>query len=226
MSGWDEGAVYYSEQAQFPRGAGDPEQAASRHTFETAAAEALPSLRSRVSGESGEMEEPETEENVKVIPCRPGLGGAIVLHSCDHVPQDTRRQANENGETAAVPITVRQLKAIVRLSEALAKMQLSYVASDNYVMEAIRLFNNATMDIAKSGINQQINLTPEMANDIRRMGIASHISERRLIDELSRMGLDESIVRVYLVVRRALLIMHQRDEVEYERERRVILRKA
>lgn len=35
-----------------------------------------------------------------------------------------RRQANENGETEAVPITVRQLEAIVRLSEALAKMQL------------------------------------------------------------------------------------------------------
>lgn len=35
-----------------------------------------------------------------------------------------RRQANENGETAAVPITVRQLEAIVRLSESLAKMQL------------------------------------------------------------------------------------------------------
>lgn len=27
-------------------------------------------------------------------------------------------------------------------------------------------------------------------------------------------------------VRRALLIMHQRDEVEYKRERRVIVRKA
>ncbi|KAL1816126.1 hypothetical protein ACET3Z_018700 [Daucus carota] len=67
-----------------------------------------------------------------------------------------------------------------------------------------------------------------MANDIkkpktqinRRMGIASHISERRLIDELSRMGLDESIVR------RSLIIMHQRDEVDYKRERRVILQKV
>ena len=29
----------------------------------------------------------------------------------------------------------------------------------------------------------------------RRMGIGSHISERRLIDDLSRMGLNESIVR-------------------------------
>ena len=25
--------------------------------------------------------------NVKSVPCRPGLGGAIVPRSCDHVPQ-------------------------------------------------------------------------------------------------------------------------------------------
>ncbi|KAL1819710.1 hypothetical protein DCAR_0416014 [Daucus carota subsp. sativus] len=163
--------------------------------------------------------------------CRPRLSDSaatLLQESYVKIRQDMRRQANENGETAAVPITVRQLEAIVRLSESLAKMQLSHVANDNHVMEAIRLFNNATMDAAKSGINQQINLTPEMANDIkkaetqikRRMGIGSHISERRLIDELARMGINESIVR------RALIIMHQRDEVEYKRERRVILRKA
>lgn len=35
-----------------------------------------------------------------------------------------RRQANETGETAVIPITVRQLEAIVRLSEASAKMTL------------------------------------------------------------------------------------------------------
>lgn len=144
------------------------------------------------------------------------------------IRQNMRQQANESGEAAAIPITVRQLEAIIRLSEALAKMRLSHVATDEHVKEAIRLFNVSTMDAARSGINQQINLTPEMANEIkqaeaqikRRIGIGSHISERRLIDDLTRMGMNESIVR------RALLIMHQRDEVEYKRERRVIVRKA
>ena len=46
------------------------------------------------------------------------------------------------------------------------------------------------------------------------------MSERRLIDEMTRMGMNESIVR------RALIIMHQRDEVEYKRERRIIVRKS
>ncbi|MFS7944925.1 putative DNA helicase [Helianthus anomalus] len=109
-----------------------------------------------------------------------------------------RRQANETRESTAVPVTVRQLEAIVR----------SNVANDNDVQEAIRLFNNSTMDAAKSGLNQHINLTPEMANEIKigwsrqaesqikrrmAMGIGSHLSERRLIDDLTRMGLNESI---------------------------------
>ncbi|KAF3955306.1 hypothetical protein CMV_019469 [Castanea mollissima] len=84
------------------------------------------------------------------------------------------------------------------------------------------------MDAARSGISQQVNLTAEMANEIkqaetqikRRIGIGNHISERRLIDDLTRMGMNDSIVR------RALIIMHQRDEVEYKRERRLIFRKA
>ncbi|GAB2289125.1 minichromosome maintenance protein 5 [Dionaea muscipula] len=145
-----------------------------------------------------------------------------------NIRQNMRQQAYETGTAAAIPITVRQLEAVIRLSEALAKMRLSHVATDEHVKEAIRLFTVSTMDAARSGVNQQIHLTPEMANEIqqaetqikRRVGIGSYISERRLIDELTRMGMNESIVR------RALLIMHQRDEVEYKRERRGIVRKV
>ncbi|OIS97175.1 PREDICTED: DNA replication licensing factor MCM5 [Nicotiana attenuata] len=163
--------------------------------------------------------------------CHPRLSPAaasMLQESYVKIRQQMRRQSNDSGGAAAIPITVRQLEAIVRLSEALARMRLAQTANENHVTEAIRLFQNSTMDAAQSGINQHINLTPEMAHEIkqaeaqikRRMGIGSHISERRLIDELTRMGMNESIVR------RALIIMHQRDEVEYKRERRIIVRKA
>ncbi|XWS72593.1 hypothetical protein CRYUN_Cryun02cG0053200 [Craigia yunnanensis] len=139
-----------------------------------------------------------------------------------------RQQANETGEAAAIPITVRQLEAIIRLSEALAKMKLSHVATEGDVAEALRLFKVSTMDAARSGINQHINITPDMANEIkqaenqikRRLGIGNRISERRLIDDLTRMGMNDSMVR------RAILIMHQRGEVEYQRERHIIVRKV
>lgn len=38
--------------------------------------------------------------------------------------QKMRQQAHETGRAAAIPITVRQLEAIIRLSESLAKMRL------------------------------------------------------------------------------------------------------
>ncbi|KAF6143691.1 hypothetical protein GIB67_021701 [Kingdonia uniflora] len=138
--------------------------------------------------------------------------------------QDMRQRANESGEAAAIPITVRQLEAIIRLSESLAKMRLSHIVTEDNVGEAIRLFNVSTIDASKSGINHDLtpdNETKQAEAQIkRRMGIGSHISERRLIDDLTRMGLNESSVR------RAILIMHQREEVEYKRERRIIVRKA
>ncbi|XP_058114149.1 DNA replication licensing factor MCM5 [Magnolia sinica] len=165
------------------------------------------------------------------VHCKPRLSDSaatMLQNNYVKIRQQMRQQANESGESAAIPITVRQLEAVVRLSESLAKMRLSFVATEEHVTEALRLFNVSTMDAARSGINEHMNLTADMANEIkqaetqikRRMGIGSHISERRLIDELARMGMNESIVR------RALLIMHQRDEVEYKRERRVIVRKA
>jgi DNA replication licensing factor MCM5 len=52
----------------------------------------------------------------------------------------------------AIPITVRQLEAIIRISEALAKMTLSPVATERHVDEAIRLFNFSTMNAIQSGM--------------------------------------------------------------------------
>nr|KJB54893.1 hypothetical protein B456_009G053400 [Gossypium raimondii] len=79
-----------------------------------------------------------------------------------------RQQANETGEAAAIPITVMQLEAIIRLNESLAKMKLSHVATESDVTEALRLFKVSTMDAARSGINQHIHFTPDMDNDIKQ----------------------------------------------------------
>ena len=45
----------------------------------------------------------------------------------------------------------RQLEAIIRISEALAKMSLSPFASDTHVDEALRLFQVSTLEAAHSG---------------------------------------------------------------------------
>ncbi|GLJ43023.1 hypothetical protein SUGI_0892890 [Cryptomeria japonica] len=165
------------------------------------------------------------------VNCKPRLSDAaatMLQNNYVRIRQQMRQQTHESGEAAPIPITVRQLEAIIRISESIAKMRLSPVATEEHVAEALRLFNVSTMDAARSGITDQINLTPEMRNEIqqvetqikRRMGIGNVMSERRLLDDLARMGFNESVVR------RALVVMHQRDEVEYKRERRVIVRKA
>ena len=54
--------------------------------------------------------------------------------------------------SSAVPISVRQLEAIVRIAEALAKMRLSPEATVDDVNEALRLFKVSTLSAAKTGI--------------------------------------------------------------------------
>ncbi|KAJ7124039.1 hypothetical protein O6H91_08G104200 [Diphasiastrum complanatum] len=163
--------------------------------------------------------------------CSPRLSDSaatLLQNNYVRIRQQMRQQSNETGESTPIPITVRQLEAIVRISEAIARMQLSQSATEEHVTEALRLFHVSTLDAARSGITENLTITPEMRTEIqqvetqvkRRMGIGSFMSERRLIDELVRMGMNESTVR------RALIVMHQRDEIEYKRERRVIVRKA
>ncbi|KAK4774400.1 hypothetical protein SAY86_009335 [Trapa natans] len=144
------------------------------------------------------------------------------------IRQDTREQANYTGKAAAIPITIRQLEAIIRISEALAKMKLSNVATEEDLQEAFRLFNISTMDATRSGINSDAKITPEIASEIkqaeahikRRLGIGKTVSTTKLINGLTRMGLNKSIIV------RALVIMHQRYEIEYKSEGRAIVGKA
>lgn len=57
----------------------------------------------------------------------------------------------DNNERSSIPITVRQLEAIVRISESLAKMELKTEVLDSHVDEAIRLFKFSTMDAVRAG---------------------------------------------------------------------------
>lgn len=61
----------------------------------------------------------------------------------------------EANTRSSIPITVRQLEAIVRITESLAKLTLSPVATEAHVDEAIRLFLCSTMDaVNQGGANQ------------------------------------------------------------------------
>lgn len=46
----------------------------------------------------------------------------------------------DNNERSSIPITVRQLEAIIRISESLAKLELCTKVQERHVDEAMRLF--------------------------------------------------------------------------------------
>lgn len=50
-----------------------------------------------------------------------------------------------------IPITVRQLEAVIRMSESLAKVQLQSFVTESHVNESLRLFQVSTLDAANSG---------------------------------------------------------------------------
>ena len=71
------------------------------------------------------------------------------------IRQNLHQQDAENKERGnaprAVPITVRQLEAVVRISESVARMRLSDVANENDVQMAIHMFTVSTLEAAKMG---------------------------------------------------------------------------
>lgn len=134
---------------------------------------------------------------------------------------------DENGREV-VPITVRQLEAIVRISEALAKMTLQSVVTERHVTEAIRLFKVATLDSANGG-SIQLNegaMRSELRQEVqrvesalkRRLAIGSMASERRLVDHFLDERYSEQAIRT------ALMVMVRRGDLQYRRQRKYVYR--
>lgn len=77
----------------------------------------------------------------------------------------------ESTERSSIPITIRQLEAIIRITESLAKLELSPVAQERHVDEAFRLFQASTMDAASQdpigGLNH--NNSSNIMAEIRRI---------------------------------------------------------
>lgn len=90
-----------------------------------------------------------------------------------------RRQVHSAELTAnarsSIPITVRQLEAIIRITESLAKLSLSPIATEQHVREAIRLFLASTMD----AVTQQ-NSSPTSGDLAAEVGKLEEELRRRL----------------------------------------------
>lgn len=129
-----------------------------------------------------------------------------------------RRQVHAAELTAnarsSIPITVRQLEAIVRITESLAKLTLSPIATEVHVDEAIRLFLASTMDAVTQGEGQGSRELMEEVGKVeeelrRRLPIGWSTSLATLKREfVDGRGYTEQALN------RALMVLQRRDSVQ------------
>lgn len=124
----------------------------------------------------------------------------------------------EANTRSSIPITVRQLEAIVRITESLAKLTLSVVATEEHVDEAIRLFLCSTMDAVNQGSNQGSRELNEEVNRIeselkRRLPIGWSTSLATLRREMVEgKGFSEQALN------RALMVLQRRDTIMFRNQ--------
>jgi len=128
----------------------------------------------------------------------------------------------------AVPVTVRQLEALVRIAESLAKMRLEATVQSRDVHEALRLFKVSTM-AAASAAPQTVGVEMRFLGDEERLQIqnAEQFLKQRVpvgTDAKMLLVLDEGVALGHadFALRRALKIMSNRMEfTELDKGRRL-----
>merc|ERR1712226_51621 len=135
----------------------------------------------------------------------------------------------ETGKRGAIPLTVRQLEAVIRISESQAKMKLKSFAGEDEVDEALRLFQVSTLDAAMSGnldgaegftSDKDFAELQRIEKQLkRRFLVGSQVSEQTIVRDLSgNQHLPERQVK------RVLHAMITRGEVEHRMQRKLLYR--
>ncbi|XP_051790597.1 DNA replication licensing factor MCM5 [Erpetoichthys calabaricus] len=139
-----------------------------------------------------------------------------------------RDHERESDKRCAIPITVRQLEAIIRISESLAKMKLQPFATESDVDEALRLFQVSTLDAALSGSLSGVEgfttqEDQEMLSRIekqlkRRFAIGSQVSEHSIVQDFIKQKYPEHAIY------KVLHLMMRRGEIQHRMQRKVLYR--
>jgi DNA replication licensing factor MCM5 len=139
-----------------------------------------------------------------------------------------RQHERDTAKKASIPITIRQLEAIVRISESLAKMSLLPFALESHVDEALRLFQVSTMDAALSGSlsgaegfasegdQEEVRKVERQLKN--RFPIGSHVSEQRIVQDFLKQNYSEQAILTVVHV------MLRRGELQHRMQRKVLFR--
>lgn len=122
---------------------------------------------------------------------------------------------------------MRQLEALVRISESLAKMRLDSEVQSEDVAESLRLFRVSTMTAnAAESSGTTTNLGVSSGEEMERsegflrnrLAIGTIVNKQRLVEEAASQGYNA------LLVAKAIVIMAMRGEVEERNQGRLIKR--
>ncbi|XP_017891576.1 DNA replication licensing factor Mcm5-like [Ceratina calcarata] len=140
----------------------------------------------------------------------------------------TKEHERDTEKRISIPITVRQLEAVIRISESLAKMQLQPFATEIHVNEALRLFQASTMDAALSGsLSGAEGFTSEEDHEMlsriekqlkRRFPIGNQVSEQNIVKDFVKQGFVERAI--YKVIH----TMIRRGELQHRMQRKMLYR--
>lgn len=118
--------------------------------------------------------------------CAPRLSPEAAEKLSSHfvsIRRQVARAEQDANQRSSIPITVRQLESLVRITESLAKIELQPIATEKHVDEAIRLFLGSTMDAVMSA-----------GGDTSALGMGGN---RELVEEVHKV--EEELRRRYAV---------------------------
>jgi len=167
--------------------------------------------------------------------CRGKCGPRLGEHAAEKLKSQyvlmrsgTLAHERDTGKKITIPITVRQLEAVVRISESLAKMRLDPFSNDNDVNEALRLFNVSTMSAAMSGSlsgvegftsqDDQEQLQRIEKQVRRRFVVGSQVSEHAIVQDLIKQRYNEKAIH------KVLQTMIRRGEIQHRAQRKLLFR--
>jgi len=172
--------------------------------------------------------------------CSPRLteeAGEVLVSSYVKIRDDVRKRSitsagggGGDNTQSTIPITVRQLEALVRVSESLAKMRLDPDVRAEDISEALRLFKVSTMtanavDQDKGGgiglggggvAQEEMQRTEDFLR--ARMTLGSVVNRQRLIEEAAGQGFNA------VVVAKCFAVMIMRGEVTERNSGRLLKR--
>ncbi|XP_025782234.1 LOW QUALITY PROTEIN: DNA replication licensing factor MCM5 [Puma concolor] len=126
-----------------------------------------------------------------------------------------RQHERDSDRRSNIPITVRQLEAIVRIAEALSKMKLQPFATEADVEEALRLFQVSTLDAALSGTLTGVEGFTSQEDQEMLSRIEKQLKRRFAIG--SQKYPEHAIHKV-------LQLMLRRGEIQHRMQRKVLYR--